>query len=335
MESTTEVTQKKNSSFSGTDKPVDVGVIGVGSMGHHHARVYNQVTGANLVGVTDVDDARANEVADEFDTEAVSQQELLKRVDAVSVVVPTQFHHNIAMECIERRIDILIEKPLAGTIDEATAIIEAAEAVNVTLQVGHVERFNPAVVELSSIVNPNEIIGIRAERLGPPPEREVHDNAVVDLMIHDIDIVRSLIDGEPQKIQSSGTKEGRHATATIEFDSGAVANLTASRITQRKVRRLRVTTEDRVIEVDYLDQSVEVHRCSRPEYLEHKSGGIKHQEKNIIEQHQIPSYEPLNAELEEFIEAIVNNRAPKVDGKAGLKAINLVEEINRGVEREQ
>ncbi|MDL0121106.1 Gfo/Idh/MocA family oxidoreductase [Halobacterium salinarum] len=335
MEPTTEADQDVDDGIKQAVKPLNVGVIGVGSMGHHHARVYNQLDGATLVGVADADETRAQEVAEEFDTQATSQDELVKQVDAVSIAVPTKFHRDIAIECIANGVHVLIEKPLAASTDDGAEILEAAESAGVTVQVGHIEQFNPAIVELSEIIDPGKIIGVRAERLGPPPEREVHDNAVVDLMIHDIDIVRSLVAGGVNAVQGGGVREGRHATAVIEFDSGVVASLSASRLTQRKVRRLRVTEENRVIEVDYLDRSIEVYRRSQPEYVKDSEGGIQHREQSIIEQPQIPSYEPLKAELEEFIEAVVNGRSPKVDGDAGLNAVSLVEQINQEVEREQ
>lgn len=309
--------------------PLRVGVIGVGSMGRHHVRVYDRLSSVSLVGVADADENRAQNLASEFDTTVLSQSQLLERADAVSVAVPTQYHREVAVRCANHGVHTIIEKPLAGNVADGRAILDAADAADTTVQVGHVERFNPAVRELSALVDSKEIIGCRAERLGPPPDREVRDNAIVDLMIHDVDIISSLVDGEAHAVQAAGTHDNKHATATIEFDGSVVASLTASRLTQRKIRRLRVTTEDRVFEVDYLDQSVEIYRRSQPSYVETDAGEIQHREQSIIERPQIQNIEPLKAELSSFIDCIRDGNEPIVSGEDGLRAVELAERIDQ------
>lgn len=310
-----------------SDTTVRVGVIGVGSMGQHHVRVYDEIEDATLVGIADADDERAAEIATEYGTTAMSVAELLDNVDAVSVAVPTPYHFETAMNCIHNGVDLLIEKPIAETEAEGLELIETAEANDVTIQIGHIERFNPAVSALDRIMDSADIVALRAERLGPPPERDIHDNVVVDLMIHDVDIVLSLLDAEPITIQSAGTHDNKYVSATLQFESGVVGTLISSRLTQRKVRKLKITTESEFIELDYLDQTIDIHRRSVPEFVERDSG-VQYRHESIIERPQVETHEPLKAELSEFIDSVRNNSTPRVSGRDGLRVFELVNEID-------
>ena len=325
MASTTDLTKAENNSSEQLKKPIDVGVIGVGSMGHHHARVYNQLSDATLVGVSDVDAERAGEVANEFDTEVLSRQELLTQVDAVSIAVPTQFHREVAMDCIEHGVDILIEKPLAGSAEEATDIVEAAESAGLTVQVGHIERFNPAVVALQDIIADIDIISVDAERLGPPLDREIEDSVVKDLMIHDIDILHWLIDLSASSISVFDSNEA-HTTANFQFEDGTIASLTASRVTQRKVRKLTITAHSCRIEVDYIDRTVEIYRHSLPEYIE-KDGDMRYRHESIVERPMVGNEEPLKNELSSFLDSLQSGEAPRVSGRDGLQVVEYVDKI--------
>jgi len=325
MASTTELNKAENNSSDQLKKPIDVGVIGVGSMGHHHARVYNQLSGATLVGVSDVDAERAGEVADEFDTEVLSRQELLTQVDAVSIAVPTQLHREVAMACIEHGVDILIEKPLAGSAEEATDIVEAAESAGLTVQVGHIERFNPAVVALQDIIADIDIISVDAERLGPPLDRDIEDSVVKDLMIHDIDILHWLIDLSASSISVFDSNEA-HTTANFQFEDGTIASLTASRVTQRKVRKLTITAHSCRIEVDYIDRTVEIYRHSLPEYIE-KDGDMRYRHESIVERPMVGNEEPLKNELSSFLDSLQSGEAPRVSGRDGLQVVEYVDKI--------
>ena len=325
MASTTELNKAENNSSDQLKKPIDVGVIGVGSMGHHHARVYNQLSGATLVGVSDVDTERAGEVANEFDTEVLSRRELLTQVDAVSIAVPTQFHREVAMDCIEHGVDILIEKPLAGSAEEATDIVEAAESAGLTVQVGHIERFNPAVVALQDIIADIDIISVDAERLGPPLDRDIEDSVVKDLMIHDIDILHWLIDLSASSISVFDSNEA-HTTANFQFEDGTIASLTASRVTQRKVRKLTITAHSCRIEVDYIDRTVEIYRHSLPEYIE-KDGDMRYRHESIVERPMVGNEEPLKNELSSFLDSLQSGEAPRVSGRDGLQVVEYVDKI--------
>lgn len=305
-----------------------VGVIGVGSMGQHHARIYDQLPAADLVGVFDVDDEQAASIAEKHDARAMAMDELLEAVSAVSIAVPTQFHFDIATQCLEMGVVPLIEKPVVSDIERGHQLRELATEADIPVQVGHVERFNPAVQVVQDIVEDLNILAVHAERLGPAPSRTIDDSAVLDLMIHDIDIVLSLIDGEPVSTSGAGVRKNRYGTATIEFDSGPVATLTASRLTQRKVRRLEITAEECVVEVDYINQSVEIHRQSMPSYVE-KEEGMRYRHESIIEQPTVPSAEPLKKELEAFLGTVTTGSTPDVSLADGLRALEVAEEIER------
>ncbi|MWV40034.1 Gfo/Idh/MocA family oxidoreductase [Natrialba sp. INN-245] len=305
---------------------IDVGVIGVGSMGQHHARVYDELPGANLVGVSDVDVEQAQEVAAKHDTEVMARDELLRVVDAVSVVVPTQYHYDLVTTCLDANVATFVEKPVLGDLERADELQSRVERADVPVQVGHIERFNPAVQALEEIISDLSVVSIRAQRLGPEPNREIEDSAVLDLMIHDIDIVLSLLGREPISVHSAGVEGNRHASALLEFDGGTMASLTASRKTQRKVRTLEVTAEECFVEVDYLDQSVEIHRDSVPEYIE-ENGDVRFKHESIVERPQISNGEPLRKELESFVEAVDSHRVPEVTVSDGLAALEVALEI--------
>jgi len=296
-------------------------------MGQHHVRVYDELDEVDLVGVADADAEKASKIAEEYETRAVEVQGLVEDVDAVSIAVPTPYHYETAMTCIEHGIHVLIEKPIAASRSEGEELIEAAEANDVLMQVGHIERFNPAVTALNKVVDTEDIVAIHAERLGPPPKREIHDNVVIDLMIHDVDIVLSLTGDEPATVQSAGTRKNRYGTATLQFESGIVATLIASRLTQRKVRKLQITTEENFIELDYLDKTVDIHRRSAPEFVKRESG-MQYRHESVIERPQIDNGEPLKAELSEFVESIRTGTIPRVNGEDGLRAFELVTEID-------
>lgn len=309
------------------DSTIRTGVIGVGSMGRHHARVYRELPGAALVGVADADEARATEIAVEYGTGAYDIETLLDRVDAVTIAVPTAYHYELANRCIDAGVDVLIEKPIVERPARGRELVSNAEAAGVTLQVGHIERFNPATRTLSEIVPDLNVIAIDTERLGPPPERSIEDTAVMDLMIHDIDVVRSVLPGAIESVDAIGNHDGRHATATIEFDDGVLGTLTASRVTQRKVRRLTVTAAECYVTVDFIDQSVQIHRQSVPEYVT-ENGDVRYRHESVVENPAVENGEPLKAELRSFLAAAAGDREPMVTGEDGVRALTLAREIN-------
>jgi len=311
-----------------SDSPVEAGVIGVGHMGENHARVYRHLPQAELCGIVDAVPDRAVEVAAEYGTEAVDVGTLLDRADVVSVAVPTEYHYDTVRECIDAGVDVLVEKPFVDDPENGRALVEFAEDRGVTLQVGHIERFNPAVRALSDIVDDLDIIAVSADRLSPPVDREIDDSAVMDLMIHDIDILASLVEGGAERIHATGTREGQYASATIEFESGVVGQLTASRVTQEKVRELTITAESCRVTVDYIGQSIEISRQSTPEYVREDTS-IHHHHESIVEQLTVENREPLKHELESFVDAARTGEEPVVTGEDGLEALTLARKIDR------
>ncbi|NKE35068.1 Gfo/Idh/MocA family oxidoreductase [Natronococcus sp. JC468] len=310
-----------------TDQPpVRTGVIGAGSMGENHARVYSELRTVDLVGVADRDREVARRVAAEYGTDAVDLETLLDRCDAVTVAVPTHAHADVVSRCLEAGLDVLVEKPIAGTVEEGRALAELAREHGRVLQVGHIERFNPAVGMLEELIDDLEIIGVEAERLGPPVNRDAPGDVVFDLMIHDVDVVGAVLGREPTSISAIGAADGRYATATMEYGD-VVAALTASRVTQKKVRRLTVTARECLVEVDYLEQSVLIHRDSYPEYLT-DDGQNRYRHESVVERPRIATSEPLRCELESFLEAVRSGSDPEVTAEDGVAALETVQAID-------
>lgn len=303
---------------------VRVGVVGVGYLGQHHARVYSEIPGVELVGVVDVNRERAREVAHRYSTKPFfDYRDLFGKVDAVSIVVPTVLHRDIAVRFIEEGINILIEKPVTTTLEEAKELMEMAARKSVILQVGHIERFNSAVMELAKIVdNP---IFIECCRMGPYVSRNTDVGVVLDLMIHDIDIVMSIVKGSVVEVSAFGrsvfSRQEDIANAQLVFQSGCIANLTASRVTRKKIRRMEITQVDSFISIDYLEQELAVYK---------KTSSLP---KLLIEKPVMQKGEPLRLELEHFVRCVRNGERPLVgleEGKNALEvALRILEEIKR------
>jgi len=310
-----------------SDQPPQTGVVGVGSMGQHHARVYNELPSVDLAGVADADEEQAATVATKYGTKATSQDDLLERCDAVSIAVPTRYHYGVAAEAIERGVDVLIEKPFVSDLARGRELVEMARDRDVALQVGHVERFNPAVQALADIVPDLDVIAVDVQRLGPPVDRDSKDGVVLDLMIHDIDVVLSTMGASVSDVTAMGARDRNHVTAQLELDDDVVVDLTASRVTQEKVRRLAITARECRVNVDYESQSVQIHRHSVPEYYE-SDGDLRYRHESIIERPTIENGEPLRAELEAFVDAATSGSRPPVTGEDALAALDVARRID-------
>lgn len=310
-----------------SEPQLPVGVIGVGNMGQHHARVYTESPGVDLVGVVDENTERSREVATEYSTRSLDRATILERAEAVSIAVPTRAHAPIAREAIDAGVGILIEKPFVREPAVGRDLIERARERGVVLQVGHIERFNPAMQTLTDVLANLDVIAIDARRLGPPIDRDVDRSVAFDLMIHDIDIVLSLLGTEPQSISAVGCRDNRHVTTTLQFGDGIVGTLTASRLTQQKVRECWITTSECLVVVDYIEQTVRIHRHSLPEYVE-SAGGVRYRHESITERPTVENGEPLKHELLSFVDAVRNGTEPVVTGIDGLRALELVRQID-------
>jgi predicted dehydrogenase len=305
-----------------------VGVVGVGTMGRHHARVYSELPDTQLVGVSDADAERARSVADEYGTDAYDQERLLSAVDAVSVAVPTRYHTAVATAALDASVSVLVEKPVVTDPEEGRELRRHASGTDAVVQVGHVERFNPAVESLRDVLasEDGEVLAIDARRQGPPVDRDSTDSVVMDLMIHDIDLLTSLVPGEAVEVNAVSAADGRHVVATFAFESGVGASLTASRVSQQRVRELVVSAADYQVEVDYQSQSVRIHRDSFPEYVA-DDGDLRYRNESLVERPMVSNGEPLKAELAAFVDCVQSGSEPAVTLDDGLRAVEIAQRV--------
>lgn len=307
--------------------PVRVGVVGVGHLGYHHARNYASLDGVVFVGVVDGDPSKAEKAATDFSVPAFASLDglIAAGVQAVSVAVPTVAHHDVVLALLEQGIDVLVEKPIAATLDEGRAMVAAAERSGRILQVGHIERFNGAVVALLEAIKRPRFI--ECHRLSPFPMRG-HDVSVVhDLMIHDLEILLALDKSGIKSIDAMGvpvlSPSEDIANVRINFHSGCVANLTASRVSMEKMRKIRIFESDAYVSTDYSEQDVVMYRRKPGELRE----GMNPMELIAIDSLNVTKGEPLKRELEGFVDCVREQRAPVVSGRDGLAALELATEI--------
>ncbi len=319
-----------------------VGVIGLGHLGRSHALAYQKIPQAQLVSLFDTDQARAQNLARELNVSwAKRLGELLRAVDAVSVAVPTSVHHRIAMECLQRGIHVLVEKPIATTLEEADELISVAQHSGVVLQVGHIERFNPAFLQIAQM--PLMPMFIESHRLAPFTPRGADVAVILDLMIHDIDLALTLVPKEIVAVEAAGvsviSESEDIANARVTFSNGAVANLTASRITPKPMRKMRLFQRDTYISIDFLDRSVEIYRLTDP--------GSQVNEKDqplgalaqtallargrsvICERPRLKKKDALLSELAAFLKSIHDRQRPVVSGEDGRRALALALRVLR------
>ncbi len=299
-----------------------VAVIGVGYLGRFHALIYSRMSDVELVGVADVDAAAARRVAEEAGTRPFTDhRDLVDEVDAVSIVVPTSRHLAVARPFLEQGVHMLLEKPIAATADEAETIVRLAEAHGVILQIGHLERFNAGVMALAGYIETPRFI--EAHRMSPFVARATDVDVVSDLMIHDIDIILSLVGAGIRAISAVGTPVlTSHidiANARLEFENGAVANVIASRVSEKQIRRIRVFERNRYLSLDFIDQRIEtafphpVKDSAWPEI--------------VTERIDVEPVRPLDTELAAFVESVQTGRPPLVDGRVGQKALDVALQV--------
>lgn len=301
-------------------KKLRVGVVGVGHIGKNHARLYAGLSGAEFTAIYDTDQARAHQVAGEFGAvAAASLQEFAERVDAASIATPTSTHFEIAQKLLTQDKHLLIEKPIAENTAHASELAELAANRRLVLQVGHVERFNPVLSALEKrLTNPRFI---EAHRLSPYPNRSTDIGVVLDLMIHDLEIILHLVRSPVQTIDAVGVpvlSRGEDiANARIRFENGCVANITSSRISPEQMRKIRVFQENAYLSLDYQNQTGEIYRRT--------GEGLT---KEAVE---IEREEPLKRQLASFLECAQTGRAPKVSGFQAAAALELAVEITKRI----
>ncbi len=318
-----------------------IGIIGVGHLGKLHAKMFSGIESCELVGIFDIDPENTKTASDEFDLKVFeSEKSLLEEVDAVSVAVTTTAHFEVAKRCLERGVHVFLEKPITSTIDEAEKLVKLASEKKLTLQVGHIERFNPALISLEKYIsNP---VFIESDRLSQFNPRGTDVAVVLDLMIHDIDVILSLIKSDVKRIDASGVAVVSDnvdiANARIQFENGAVANVTASRISQKKMRKMRIFQKDNYIGLDFVTGASEVYRLLSAEDTV-SSGtsfveiGVGDKKKRLVyEQPEVKEINALSYELELFVKAVITKTRPVVSGEDGLRALTVANEIIKKIE---
>jgi predicted dehydrogenase len=308
-----------------------VGVIGIGAMGERHCRVYSSLRNVLMVGVADLDPDRGRAVAAQHETHYFEDhRQLLDEVNAVSIATTTPAHFHLAMEAFEHGVHVLVEKPLTETLEQGEQLVAEAERRNLVLQVGHIERFNPAYIELKNVTEGMRLIAINARRLSPFDLSNTDVDVIRDLMIHDLDLVIDLAGSSVEGINSWGrsitTGAIDHAVANLSFRDGPIATLFASRITEQKVRLIEVIAEGAYIEADLLSKSLLVHRRTFPQYLDNHQS-TKYRQESIIERIYVPMAEPLLLELRHFVECVFEGKPSQVPGRDGLFALQLAQAV--------
>jgi len=302
---------------------IKVGVVGVGNMGRHHARVYYELSkeghGVKLVGVVDKDPARARAVAEAYGTKAYTDHRNLVKegIDAVSIAVPTKLHRNITLDFIRSNVHVLVEKPIATTYSEAVEMAEEAKKFGVILMVGHIERFNPAVQKLKELIDRGMLgrpLVLTARRVGPMPPQIKDVEVTLDLAIHDIDVIRYVTDREIRRVIVKGGSAlhpmnyDDYAVVLMELGGGVIGVVEANWLTPYKLRKLYVTGDKAIAELDYMQQTLLIH------------------DKEFAIDVKIEKSEPLKNELKHFLECIIEGKKPLINGEEAANLMKIIEE---------
>jgi predicted dehydrogenase len=312
---------------------IKVGVFGTGHLGKFHLNNWREIKSAELIGFYDPDDATASEVAEKYHLKRFTDPgSLIESVDAVDIIAPTPFHFELCESAIRRGKHVFVEKPLANTMSEAKDLVKLVKESNIKLQVGHVERFNPAYLALQGVsLNP---MFIEVHRLAQFNPRGTEVSVILDLMIHDIDIILSIVRSEVKSISASGvavmTDTPDIANVRIEFDNGCVVNLTSSRISMKKMRKMRLFQKDAYIGIDFLNKKTELIKLKSPQDIEAFSFDIEtlNGKKTIaIINPSVPEVNAIKLELEKFCESILDNTSPIVSEVDGYRAMDIAHQI--------
>jgi virulence factor len=314
--------------------PVRIGVIGVGSMGQHHVRILSLLKDVELVGISDINIERGIETASRYRVRFFENyQDLLPHIDAVCVAVPTRMHYEVGMVCLGAGVHILLEKPIAASIAEAESLVNFAAEVQCLLQVGHIERFNPAFQELTQVLKAETLLAVEAHRMSPYSNRANDVSVVLDLMIHDIDLLLELNDSPVVRLSAAGTRSENspyldYVTATLGFANGAIATLTASKVCHQKRRQIVAHCKQALVEADFLHNEIQIHRSS----VIHPTGAVHHglyRSDGITERVATKRVEPLYAELEHFVNCVRGGQQPSIGGEQALKALKIASLIEQ------
>lgn len=315
---------------------VKAGVVGVGQMGQYHVGVYSELFNVELIGIADCDYDRATAIAERYNTTPFTDyRALLGAVDVVSIAVPTSLHYPVARAFLESGVHVLLEKPMAHTMEEARELFRLAERHGVVLQIGHVERFNGAVQELKKIVHNPWLIESR--RLGPFVPRIKEDGVILDVMIHDIDIILNLVQSPVRQMHAVGkaiyTQHEDLANVQICFQNGCIANIVASRATEIKVRTMAITQRDAYIVLDYTDQDIRVHRQASSEHMITR-GALRYKQESLIERIFVHKDNPLKLEIKHLIDCATQGALRVVSVDEELRSLQVALQVLELLEKD-
>lgn len=311
-------------------KKIKTGVIGTGHMGHYHVNVYaEQLINAELIGIADVDKEKVEALAERYGIRAyIDYKELLNEVEAVSIAVPTALHYKAAKDCLEAGVHVLVEKPFTTTLGEAEELFDIAKRKNLVIRVGHVERFNGAVQELKKIIK--DPLLIESRRIGPFISRVKDDSVIMDLMIHDIDIILNLVDSDILNYSALGrsvySEKEDIATVQMLFENGCIATITASRASEHKLRTLAITQRDAYIFLDYTDQDIHIHRRADSGYFVSREE-IRYKQESFIERLFVYKDNPLKLQIKHFLDCIENEDKRNLKEKDETRSLDIALKI--------
>jgi predicted dehydrogenase len=306
---------------------INCAVIGVGYLGKFHAEKYTKIEQANLVAVVDADKTNAQDLAKKFNCTALTDyRDLIGKVDAVSIAAPTKLHFEIAKTLLENKIHVLVEKPITATLEQANILIDTAQQQHVLLQVGHLERFNPAVIALAGLIE--QPLFIESHRIAPFTPRGSDVNVVLDIMIHDIDLIHSMVKSSIKRISANGvpvlTQEIDICNARLEFENGAVANVTASRAGLKTERKMRIFSNDAYVSMNLHEKKLSIYRKGEGQMF----AGIP----NIkVKKHKLPKGDAILDEIKAFLNSIANNLPAVVSGEDGKHALQIAHDITTAI----
>lgn len=318
------------------EQKVKAGVVGAGQMGQYHVGIYGELFNVDLVGIADCDRRRVSTMAAQYNSRAYTDyRDLLGQVDVVSIAVPTSLHYAVTRDFLTAGVHVLLEKPIAHTMEEARDLFRIAEAHHVVLHIGHVERFNGAVQELKKIVHHPWFIESR--RLGPFVPRIKEDGVVLDLMIHDIDIILNLVSSPILRIQALGKSiySPHEDLANVQFcfQNGCIANILASRATEIKIRTMAITQRDAYIVLDYTDQDIRVHRQASSEHQVTR-GALRYKQESLIERIFVHKENPLKLEMKHFIDCATNGARRVVSVDEELRSLQVALQVLELLEKD-
>jgi predicted dehydrogenase len=315
---------------------IKAGVVGVGQMGQYHVGVYSELVDVELAGIVDSDRARAVALAEKYNTQTYEDyHDLIGLVEVVSIAVPTSLHHTVASDFLKAGVHVLLEKPIAHTIEEARELFRLAAVNNVALHIGHVERFNGAIQELKKIVHDPWLIESR--RLGPFVPRIKEEGVILDVMIHDIDIILNLVDSPVRQIYALAKSiySDREDLANVQicFQNGCVANIIASRATEIKIRTMAITQRDAYIFLDYTDQDIRVHRQASSEHVITR-GALRYRQESLIERIFVHKDNPLKLEIKHLIDCVTDGAVRAVSVDEELRSLQVALQILELLEKD-